>query len=273
MSSTGALLKAAREAKSLSLDEIASATRINKKYLLAIEEGKPIDLPDLYLQAFIKDYAMYIGVELGTTGVQSSPEIKSEQGRIATTVSSQVTTTNLPGSAAIRYPHQIKPRGGHQFRTLAVITFIVLSCFVILLFWIRRDDVNPSIQEVTFSDIVKQQATTLKDSLQSPFMTGDGDSAGNAYTFILEGTAVESVWVRVVIDGTEIKEYTLLPLGRIRCEGKQYFELSMDNARGIIFTVNGKRIGTLSQIKKPLWNVTVAPTTIERLQKMAGSKE
>jgi hypothetical protein len=109
----------------------------------------------------------------------------------------------------------------------------------------------------------------VSDSVASPFLSDSTDTSFALDSLVLEGAAVESVWVRVVIDGAEIKEETLPPLGRIRCEGRQYFELSTDNARGIILTFNGERIGILSQMKKPMWNVTIAPGTVEKLQKLS----
>ncbi len=274
MSTEGARLKTAREAKGLSLEEVASATRINKQFLRAIEEGTPINMPELYVRAFVKDYTEYLGLGEEQSDEQQKPEPKQDQGRIASTVSSQVTTTNLPGSTAIRYPQQIrKPKRSHQFRILVLVTLLMLIAFISIIYWIQRESGNPSAQEIKFSDVVKDWEKQQPDTTQSAFLTGSGDSTAARDTLVLEGAAVESVWVRVVIDGADIKEYTLPPMGRLRCQGNQYFELSMDNARGIVFTFNGKRIGTLSQMKNPLWNVTVSPTTIEQLQKMASGKK
>jgi len=272
VSTIGSKLKEAREAQTLSLDDVASATRINKKYLHALEEGKSIDLPDLYMKAFIKDYSEFLGVEVESSELPRKQDTSAVQGRIASTVTSQITTTNMRGSTAIKYPYQNKLKRGHQFRILAIITLIMLSCFVGILFWMQKDKGVTSTQEVKFSDVVKQWEAKKVDSSTSPFLAGGKDTVVATDTLVLEGAAVESTWVRIVIDGSEIKEYTLAPMGRIRCEGKQYFELSLDNARGIILTFNGKRIGTLSQMKKPMWNVTISPTTIERLQKMASGK-
>ncbi len=271
MNDIGEKLKSAREEKKLSLNDVSQATRINKNYLQAIEEGKPITLPDLYVQSFIKDYAEYIGVELHEHPAASKQEPPT--GRIASTVSSHVITTNLPGSSAMKYPQILKPKGSHQFRILFLITLVVLLAFVGLLYWKGTLTENPSVQEVRFTDVVNEWETKqVFDSLASPFLSDSTDSSFALDSLVLEGSAVESVWVRVVIDGAEIKEQTLPPLGRIRCEGRQYFELSTDNARGIILTFNGERIGILSQMKKPMWNVTIAPGTVEKLQKLSGER-
>ncbi|MBI5214393.1 MAG: DUF4115 domain-containing protein [Ignavibacteriae bacterium] len=272
MNDIGAKLKQAREEKGCSLDDVAQSTRINKKYLEALEDGKPIALPELYIQSFIKDYAEFVGVELheqSTTGKQEQPS-----GRISSTVSSQVTTTNLPGSSAMKYPEILKPKRSHQFRILFLITVVILVSFIGLLYWKNSISESPSVQEVRFADVVNEWETKqVSDSVASPFLSDSTDTSFALDSLVLEGSAVESVWVRIVIDGAEIKEQTLPPLGRIRCEGRQYFELSTDNARGIILTFNGERIGILSQMKKPMWNVTIAPSTLDKLQKIAGGKQ
>lgn len=59
----GERLKEAREAKQLSLDRIQEITKIQKRYLVAIEEGNLNLLPGkFYARAFIKEYANAVGL-------------------------------------------------------------------------------------------------------------------------------------------------------------------------------------------------------------------
>lgn len=63
----GTLLKQAREAKNLTLDEIQEQTKIQKRYLISIEENDFGALPgQFYAKAFVKQYA---------TAVDLDPEI------------------------------------------------------------------------------------------------------------------------------------------------------------------------------------------------------
>ncbi|HLT56489.1 MAG TPA: helix-turn-helix domain-containing protein, partial [Bacillota bacterium] len=60
----GARLKEARIAKGLSLDELQEETKIQKRYLVAIEEGNLDILPGkFYARAFIKEYASAVGLD------------------------------------------------------------------------------------------------------------------------------------------------------------------------------------------------------------------
>ncbi|PAV30068.1 helix-turn-helix domain-containing protein [Virgibacillus profundi] len=59
----GARLKEAREANNISLDSLQETTKIQKRYLLAIEEGNFHILPGkFYARAFIKEYANAVGL-------------------------------------------------------------------------------------------------------------------------------------------------------------------------------------------------------------------
>jgi len=60
----GAKLKEAREAKNISLDTLQETTKIQKRYLLAIEQGNLHILPGkFYARAFIKEYATAVGLD------------------------------------------------------------------------------------------------------------------------------------------------------------------------------------------------------------------
>ncbi|MEC3841187.1 helix-turn-helix domain-containing protein [Bacillus amyloliquefaciens] len=57
-------LKEAREEKGMSLDELQAATKIQKRYLTALEEGSYDVIPgNFYVRAFIKQYAEAVGLD------------------------------------------------------------------------------------------------------------------------------------------------------------------------------------------------------------------
>ncbi|PFJ18500.1 helix-turn-helix domain-containing protein [Bacillus cereus] len=63
MTELGQKLKEAREAKGLSIDQLHEITKIQKRHLVAIEEGNYDVLPGaFYVRAFIKQYADAVGV-------------------------------------------------------------------------------------------------------------------------------------------------------------------------------------------------------------------
>ena len=56
-------LKIARESKEISLQQIANKTRIDIKFLNAIESANFDILPEIYIKAFIKEYANLVELD------------------------------------------------------------------------------------------------------------------------------------------------------------------------------------------------------------------
>ncbi|KRK72601.1 helix-turn-helix domain-containing protein [Lacticaseibacillus nasuensis] len=64
MDEIGQKLRAARIEKGYTLDDLQQITKIQKRYLIAIEEGNFDQLPgDFYVRAFIKQYAETVGID------------------------------------------------------------------------------------------------------------------------------------------------------------------------------------------------------------------
>ncbi|WNF24547.1 helix-turn-helix domain-containing protein [Mesobacillus jeotgali] len=78
MTELGNILKEARETRGLSLDELQSITKIQKRYLLGIEEGNYSMMPGkFYVRAFIKQYAEAVGLDPEQLFEQHKNEIPS----------------------------------------------------------------------------------------------------------------------------------------------------------------------------------------------------
>ena len=64
MTELGNRLKEARLANGLSLDDLQSMTKIQKRYLIGIEEGNYASMPgNFYVRAFIKQYAEALSLD------------------------------------------------------------------------------------------------------------------------------------------------------------------------------------------------------------------
>lgn len=64
LSELGLRLKSTREEKKLTLEELQEITKIQKRYLQSIEEGKLDTLPGpFYARAFVKSYAEAVGID------------------------------------------------------------------------------------------------------------------------------------------------------------------------------------------------------------------
>ncbi|MED3660464.1 MULTISPECIES: helix-turn-helix domain-containing protein [Ureibacillus] len=80
MTELGTRLKEARLSKGYSLDDLQEITKIQKRYLIAIEEGNYSIMPGtFYVRAFIKQYAEAVGLDPDEIFEQYKNEIPSHQ--------------------------------------------------------------------------------------------------------------------------------------------------------------------------------------------------
>ena len=87
-------LKSKRLAKKITLDQIHSKTRIDKKFLEALEEGNFSLMPEVYMKAFLKEYCNFIG--LNTDEMISKYELAKQGLNFENEVSEPKSETEKP---------------------------------------------------------------------------------------------------------------------------------------------------------------------------------
>src|SRR5690625_6120585 len=76
----GARLKEAREEKGISLESLEETTKIQKRYLQAIEEENFNILPGkFYARAFIKEYALAVNLNVDELFEEYEEDLRSEE--------------------------------------------------------------------------------------------------------------------------------------------------------------------------------------------------
>ena len=80
MGELGQLLRATREDKDVTLEQVETTTRIREKYLVALEEAKYDDLPTPGLvHGFLRNYATYLGLDVGEVESMYAKETSSRR--------------------------------------------------------------------------------------------------------------------------------------------------------------------------------------------------
>jgi cytoskeletal protein RodZ len=260
MKTVGERLRSARELQGRSLDDIAAATRINKKFLENIDQGVLPGLPLTYVRAFVKAYANEVGLD--------PDELLAEGEILPHEQKNSPLQDSIPEPAAVPvHPRRAAEAGlrkgrKQQVRVLVVLTAVIVVGFVASILLLRREEAATPVREIAFSDVVKEQesrATTaarISDSLSA---------APVPDSLLLEGVASDSLKIRVVLDGTSAVEKTLKPPNRQVWKAKKSFLISMSDGGGITFTLNGHKMGILGAQKK---RVTDFLITREQLAKL-----
>jgi cytoskeletal protein RodZ len=139
----GARLKEAREAKNLTLDELQQMTKIQKRYLQAIEQSNFDVMPGrFYVRAFIKEYATAVGLE---------PEILMEEHEAElpkATDDSSIQYTRVKRSKKDSATPAKSPAIFSFLPSVAVVLLIVGAIFLVWNFYQKSvDDAPQNVQE------------------------------------------------------------------------------------------------------------------------------
>lgn len=130
MSELGTALKQARQEKGMTLEDIESKTKIQKRYLQSIEEGEFDQLPgNFYTRAFIKNYAETVGLDPNVLLNEYGHEIpKSSQEP-----SQVILPSRTRQSAGLSFKSAKRRQTDSQFNSLLPKIIIIVVLLLILI--------------------------------------------------------------------------------------------------------------------------------------------
>ena len=245
-------LKQAREASGLTLNDIADTTLINVKYLAAIEEGDTAILPQTYIRAFLREYAAAIGLDPAAIMKKYDTALAASTPVPATGAGSEEGGPSLPAG--------IKQSGGSGgsafFRRRGVIVAGIVTVTAVALWNIIGKQPPPPIQEIPFQAIEKENEqhmapVPLPESSAKPV----DRPQGKVDSLLLRATMTDSVWVQMIVDAQEPREYLFRPGARASWKARERFTVTLGNAGAVQFVLNQKSIGTLGRKGQVVRNV------------------
>jgi cytoskeletal protein RodZ len=259
MTNIGEILRRAREEQGKSLDEIATTTNINKKFLVDIEQGNAIKLPDTYVRAFIKAYALQVGLDpdrlLRESHEPSSEDEPSVQPKLIEQAPVVVNGTRHLKSSQVK---------GNPTLILLIVAALAVTALVVMIFWMRSERSRKPVQEVSFSDVVRERESVQQGNAQ-PIAIPDSLAGVRRDSLVLEGITSGSEWIRIVRDTLSAKEYTLPAGARVVWKAGKYFILSVGNVKAVSFKLNGRSIGLPSKSAANLSNIKLSWETLDTL--------
>ncbi|MBI3110641.1 MAG: DUF4115 domain-containing protein [Ignavibacteriales bacterium] len=245
LESFGRQLRTSREQKQMNLAAISDATRINQKFLEAIESGKFSILPQAYIRAFIRAYAK--AVDLDPDEVIRRYD---EENREIQNVAEQWVARARPVAVASPdVPKQSLPVLQHvKHRELLLLGLTVFAIAAVVYLSSNTADPVPgeNLREVPFDAVVRESeaAAGPEEEVRPaavPLATPAADSLR------LEITTLDSLWMRIVIDDARKGEYLFGPNRKRSWVAKDRFTISMGNAGNATFRLNGKDLGALGR--------------------------
>ncbi len=255
-------LKAAREKQSISLTEIHSKTRIDLKILTAIEEGNFAILPEVYIRAFIKEFASSIGLEPNTVmknyylaksgEIKELNEIQEGDKEKQKEVKKEFDSEDGIASHKSDSGSKLSKKG---IISISVAVFVIIALAVYFIF-IEKDE-PVFITEKSIEEAIEENKDRFEVKNDEPeLVTVDSLS--------LLISAKDTTWVRVLIDNSKNEEFILYPNRRKELKGLDGFNILLGNAGGVDLFLNGNNLNYQGRIGR-VRNVVVDKNGLKQI--------
>jgi transcriptional regulator with XRE-family HTH domain len=251
-------LKEARIKNELSLQQIAARTRIDLKFLENLENGNFAFLPELYIKAFIREYAKLIGIdekitlkkfdaakrgktydEFGNTE-DDTKKLKSEEVKQLKTQTDP--SPNTPTFEAYDASNQQTESSSGLAKKKKMYIGIALGTviiFVIVYFVFIKGSSEIIVAEKPYDQIQKENEERFTTESEKPAVN-DSIFVGRTDSLSLVLKSNDASWIKILIDGTKSEEFTLFPNSHKEVKALNNYKMTVGNAGAVQFKLNNK---------------------------------
>jgi len=244
MSSLGSDLKSAREAKGISLEEIAAATRINLKYLKALEEDNLDSFSsDFFARSVIRAVAKAIGLD-EKDALERYRALDSKAGR---------------KQPAETLPHPPVSKSARSLLMNAAFFVIGVAIIALTLFVFLKQRGEPPLPAGAARQT--ETRTSLPDQVpvQAPAAAVPAPVPEDIQGLRLDLAFSEETWIQVFADGA-VKLDGIEPAGAsARIEARSELLIHLGNAGGASGVLNGRPLKPFGRPGAVVKNIRVTP--------------
>ena len=239
----GTILRERREAKGLTREQAAEATRIKPVFLQVMEEDDYRLLPDeLYVTRFLYEYAAFLGLDTAALRTQFLQETSHAQA---------AGTAGL----GLKEPVRVSLR-----RVLPAVLLLVAAVPILVIgYSLYTQGGKPApARPVLPRAAVRppgQPGVLPAPPREMPSIPTPGPEG-----YLLQIQASDITWLTVTIDGREVRDVLLQPGDIVQWRARERFLLTVGNAGGIHLTLNGQTLPPLGHPGQVLRNVSLPPS-------------
>lgn len=234
MASLGQELRRERELRGISLREIADQTKINIRFLEALENDKLDILPGtFFIKAIIREYAKSIGLEEHAalnkyyeTSLTQEKEQENEEKK-------EKSFSWFPKNRAKLFSYGIL----FVFLLLIPISYI---------FFFRKGEKPSSPVKPKVENIIQKPTPKPPEPKLKP------EPVNEEKEIALEISFIERTWIQVYADGELLVDGIKLPGEEVKIIASEELVLNLGNAGGISYTLNnqkGRRLGPSGAVR------------------------
>jgi|SRR5579884_2522601 len=264
MENLGEFLRQQRESKNVSIEELATRTRIAVRFIKLIEESQFDQLPNVVsAKGFLRSYARCLNLDEMPILNRFSEAIQPAADR---TPPISGTEENVPTYIQRKQPDRLPFPLWAAFSVVGVILLFLVLAFIIPKHR-QATPPPPPTEEAPAPEPApvepsspipppESSANPVSPAPPSPPppapsptpSAAPGPAASPqeaAAPRVLMIEAIEPSWVHVTIDGAKTKEALLQPNEKVRWEAKEKFVLTVGNAGGVRVLLDGQDLGSL----------------------------
>lgn len=254
MSSFGARLKHERESRKISLDEIATSTKISKRHLVELEEERFSDLPGgIFNKGFVRAYAKFLGLN---EEEMVAAYVAADAGSNADFIPPiAMETQKLMSSMAVaKEEHESVRRSDPAARLLSAAVALVVVLGVggfAYKYYQDQKRVGTAIAAESVTEpngpkieTPKLETPSIGQSGTAPATTQSArppaDLADPSHGVFIELHAKAESWLQVKADGRAPVEMTLAANQTKKFFAQKELVMKLGNAEAVEITRNGK---------------------------------
>lgn len=248
MADIGDKLRSARKAKGMSIEDVEKITKIQRRYLTAIENNDFDQLPgDFYVRAFIRQFADVVGLngkELLADYKSEVPEAKPEEY-----------VENSIDNKSEKIKETTNSRKGMWRSYLPQIATVVGVVLVILVVYIvyTRFFTGTNQQSANQAENVTVSSSRIKSSKSKTSEVKIVSLGNNSYRVsgmkndrtLTLGTTKNEVWAQILVNGSSVWQGTLKASGKHSIQLPQNVNnvsVQMGNSVSTTLTLAGKKV-------------------------------
>lgn len=264
-------LKTAREKNSLTLAQLANKTKIDIKFLEAMEHGDFSFLPELYVKAFLKNYAKTIGLnenkivkkyeaaKQGLPFVEEGPAVTESKTKPTEIVQEEKPIVHRSKPEAVKKDPlftfdavtaasvQETSAATKQRNLIIGISFLVLVLlFVVLYLFFFNTSSNEIVVEKPIEDVIQQNQRYLEEKVNAT-----NDNFGGSDSLQLAIITTDTSWVKMFVDDNTPDEFILLPKSQKTIKAKNNYLITFGNSGAIKLQLNNKPLAFSGKNRVP----------------------
>ena len=238
-------LKEHRKSLGISLDQVASRTKISREFLEKFESGDFSGLPTTYIRLFLRAYAQEIGKDPDSVladfnAFTGQPEEKEPESEKEDTLRIPLVEKKI-----------VKTSDKKRVNVAAITVAILVTFFIIMVLkqvLIDETEETSTVplgsNEMSLQTEAQDSETVARDDIRTS-AEEESQTADLVQPLTLTLSTNDSCWIRLIVDSKDTTQALYPPDVTRRWQANQRFDIRLGRPSVVDLILNGKNLGPL----------------------------